>query len=145
MNELQDFLAEIYDPAAVMARVGHLPHRAQQDVEQISRIIRGAFGYGEADMPEQGRIVSLTLTGPCARSDCAGEAITAYDFHIDVNLAECADEAHWRFARRLIASEIGEHRAVNLVISTKDCPAGIVLYDAAVDLPLNTRELSCRP
>lgn len=145
MNELQDFLADIYDPAAVMARVGHLPHNAQRDVEQISRIIRAAFGYGEGDMPDQARIISLALTGPCAEQDCAGEAITAYDFHIVVNLAECTDETHWRFARRLIASEIGGQRAVSLDVTTDACPAGIVLYDAAIDLPLNTRELSFRP
>lgn len=144
MNELQDFLDEIYDPAAVMARVGHLPCRAQQEIEQISRILRGAFGFGEAEMPEQGRIMRISLTGPCTEPAGAGEAITAYDFHIAVNLAECAEEAHWRFARRLIASEIGARRPVALAVATEACSPGIVLYDAAIDLPLNARELVFR-
>ena len=71
--------------------------------------------------------------------------IAAYDFHIAVNLAECADEVHWRFAHKLIACEIGKHRPVTLAVATQGCSAGIILYDARVDLPLNTRELSFKP
>lgn len=64
MNEQSDFSNDIYDPIAMMARVGHLPVQAQQEIEQISRIVRAAFGYGEGGMPEQGRIVLIALTNP---------------------------------------------------------------------------------
>lgn len=144
MDELRDFLDDIYDPCVVMARIGHLPLHARRDIEQISRIVRAAFGYGEAEMPEQGQIVRIALTGACAQQGGPGDTIAGYDFHIIVNMPECTDEAHWRFARRLVTSEIGEHRAVTLTVTTRDCPAGIILYDVAKDLPLNTRELSFR-
>lgn len=64
MTELPDFFDEYYDPRTVMARVGHLPERAQNDIEQISRILRAAFGYGQTEMPADGRVVSIALTGP---------------------------------------------------------------------------------
>lgn len=144
MSEPGDFPDDIYDPATVMVRIGHLPFEAQQHIEQISRILRGAFGYGGAAMPEQGRIVTIALIGPCADLHCPASTIAGYDFHIAVNLPECADEAHWRFARRLIASEIGG-RPVTLVVETRPHAIGIVLYDAASDMPLNARELSLRP
>lgn len=144
MSEPRDWIDDEYDPRLVMARVAHLPMQAQQEVEQISRIVRAAFGYDEAEMPEQGRIVTIALTGPCADVQRAGEPITSYHFHIIVNLPECAEEAHWHFSRRLIAREIGAHRPVTLRITTGDGPAGITLYDAAIDLPLNMRELPQR-
>ncbi|MAM38986.1 MAG: hypothetical protein CMN60_05945 [Sphingobium sp.] len=144
MDELRDFLDDIYDPGVVMARIGHLPRNAQREIEQITRIVRAAFGYGEAEMPEQGQILRIALTGPSAERCGAGDEIGGYDFHIAVNIPECTDEVHWRFARRLIASEIGGQRAVTLAVTAKDCPAGIVLYDVGKDLPLNTRELSFR-
>ncbi|MEE4450516.1 hypothetical protein [Novosphingobium resinovorum] len=144
MDEPRDFLDEIYDPAAIMARIGHLPVQAQQEIEQISRIVRGAFGYGEGVMPEQGRIVRITLTGPCGDRQAKGSAIKGYDFQITVNLPECADDVHWRFARRLVASEIDTH-LVNLTIDATGESIGIILYDAGTDFPLNARELSLRP
>lgn len=145
MDELPDFLDDGYDPAAVRARVGHLPCKAQRDIEQISRILRAAFGYGEADMPADGRIVSIRLIGHCADLTADSGTIAGYDFRITVNLPECADEAHWRFARRLIASEIGAHRPVTLTVDVATDSAGIILYDAKADFPLNARELSFRP
>lgn len=146
MDELLDFTDDDYDPAAIMARVGHLPAQAQREIEQISRIIRAAFGYGEGAMPQQGRIVRIALIDPCAdRETRSGGAITGYDFHITVNLPECAEDVHWRFARRLIASEIGTHRPVTLTVATDGESAGIILYEAEADFPLNSRELSLRP
>lgn len=143
MNEQSDISNDIYDPIATMARVGHLPVQAQQEIEQISRIVRAAFGYGEGGMPEQGRIVLIALTNPYAICPSSGD-IAGYDFHITVNLSECVDDAHWCLVRRLIAAEI-PHRTVTLTVTVEDCPSGIVLYDAEADLPLNMRELSVRP
>ena len=145
MNELKDFLDDGYDPAAVRRRVDHLPCETQQDIEQISRILRAAFGYGEADMPADGRIVSIKLIGSGADLTADSGTIAGYDFHITVNLPECADEAHWRFARRLIASEIGAHRPVTLTVDVAADSAGIIIYNAKTDFPLNARELSIRP
>lgn len=145
MTELPDFLDENYNPQTVMARVGHLPERAQCDIEKISRIMRGAFGFNASLMPDAGRIVSIKLIGPCADLIAVGEAITGYDFHVTVNLPECADDRYWSFARRLIASEIGAEHPVTLVVDTQCNPAGIILYDAAVDVPLNAREMPLNP
>lgn len=145
MTELPDFFDENYDPRTVMARVGHLPERAQRDIEQISRILRTAFGYDEAEMSAHGRIISIALTGPCADLDAHGGTIAGYDFHIMVNLPECADDGHWHFARRLVVSEIGACRPVTLTVDATGESAGIILYDASADIPLNARELSFRP
>ena len=143
MDELPDFLDDGYDPAAVMERVDHLPHQAQQDIEQISRILRAAFGYDEPEMPADGRIVSIALTGPSADRQSRTHEPTGYDFHIMVNLSECADDGYWRFARRLIASEIGP-RSVTLTVNATSVSDGIILYDATTDFPLTARELSFR-
>lgn len=144
MDELPDFLDENYDPTAVMERVDHLPHQAQQDIEQISRILRAAFGYDVTEMPADGRIVSIALTGPSADRQSRTHEPTGYDFHIMVNLSECADEGHWRFARRLIASEIRPHRPVTLTVDVSSDSTEIILYDATTDFPLNARELFFR-
>lgn len=145
MSELPDFFDDNYDPRTVMARVGHLPKRAQRDIERISRILRAAFGYDETELPADGRIVSIALIGPFADRQTRTHEPTGYDFHIMVNLSECADEGHWRFARRLIASEIGPHRPVTLTVDVSSDSTGIILYDATTDIPLNARELSLRP
>jgi len=145
MNDQPDFLDDGYDPAAVMARVDHLPSAAQREIEQISRIVRVAFGYDEADMPAQGRIVRIALIGPCADLAADSGTIAGYDFRIAVNLPECADEAHWGFARRLVAAEIGAARPVTLTVEVSSDSDGIILYDAETDFPLNARELSLRP
>ncbi|MDO7837402.1 hypothetical protein Q4610_20365 [Sphingobium sp. HBC34] len=144
MDELPDFIDEGYDPAAVRKRIDHLPQQAQQDIEQISRIVRAAFGYDEPEMPAHGRIASIALTDPAADRQSRADQPESYDFHIVVNLPECADDEHWRFARRLIASEIGPH-PVTLTVNTTGESVGIILYDADTDLPLNARELSLRP
>lgn len=144
MDELRDFIDGGYDPAAVRKRIDHLPHQTQQDIEQISRIVRAAFGYDEPEMPADGRIVSIALTGMAADRRSGACQPERYDFHIVVNLPECADDEHWRFARRLIASEIGPH-PVTLTVNTTGESAGIILYEADTDLPLNARELSLRP
>ncbi len=139
MSEPQDLDDEKYDPGLVMARVAHLPSQAQREVEQISRIVRAAFGYGGPDLPEAGQIIRIVLTAP---TEAPGvDAIADYEVHVVVNLPECADEAHWHFARRLIAGEIDARRPVTLRVTTGDRPAGITLYDATTDVPLNTREL----
>lgn len=96
-------------------------------------------------MPADGRIESIALIGPCADRTADSGTIAGYDFHITVNLPECADEAHWRFARRLIASEIGAHHPVTLTVDVAGESAGITLYDAETDFPLNARELPFRP
>lgn len=145
MDELPDFLDDGYDPAAVRRRVAHFPCEAQREIEQISRILRAAFGYGEANMPADGQIVSIKLISSCADLTADSGTIAGYDFLITVNLPECASEAHWRFARRLIASEIGAHRPVTLTVAVAADSAGIILYDAEADFPLNARELSFRP
>lgn len=142
MHHLRD---DDYDPAAICARIGHLPCEAQREIEQISRILRAAFGYGEGAMPTCGRIVRIALTGPCADRAATSIAIAGYDFHITVNVPQCADDVHWRFARRLIAAEIGTHRPVTLTVEAEGDSAGITLYDAETDFPLNSRELSLRP
>lgn len=145
MDELSDFLDDIYDPAAIMSRVCHLPPDAQRDVEQISRLIRAAFGYGGPDLAQEGRIVRIALTGCCADRQCPEDAIEGYDLHVLVNLPECTEAAHWQFARRLIAAEIGDRHPVTLTVESGTLADGIVIYDAAIDLPLNAREMSLRP
>jgi len=144
MDALPDFIDEGYDPAAVRKRIDHLPQQAQHDIEQISRIVRAAFGYDEPKMPADGRIVSIALTGPAADRQSGADQSEGYNFHIVVNRPEYVNDEHWRFARRLIVSEIGTH-PVTLTVNTTGESVGIILYDADTDLPLNARELSFGP
>ncbi len=152
MHEQPDF-DDTYDPRAVMARVGHLPLQKRRQIERMSRIIRAAFGYCGAEMPERCRILSVALIGPLADAQCATAKIRCYDFRVVVSFPECAEETYWSFAKKIIASEFGERHPVTLAIepaasgAAEDKGSGIVLYDASSDVALNSRELPspCQP
>src|SRR3546814_2370051 len=59
---------DVYAREVVMARVGHLIRRKQQEVERITRIVRTCFDPDAVQAPEPGRIRRIILIGPYART-----------------------------------------------------------------------------
>src|SRR3546814_18486519 len=80
---------DVYAREVVMARVGHLLRRKQQEVERITRIVRTCFEPDAVQAPEPGRIRRNILIGPYARTSWyEGEetlTFSAYEFWIVVS------------------------------------------------------------
>ena len=151
---------DIYAREVVMARVGHLIRRKQQEIEKITRIIRAAFTGAGALAPEPARITRIVLIGPYARRSWIEDRDTLdhadYEFWIVVNHPLFTDTALWEPVEAFIAREVGRRCAVSLsVYSTQDIrtaratrdtyildrlEAGITLYRAKRDAPLGRRE-----
>jgi hypothetical protein len=151
---------DVYAREVVMARVGHLIRRKQGEVERISRILRGCFDPEQVQAPEPGQIKRIILIGPYARrtwyEDRRTIGFSDYEFWIVVNHPLFADERCWHRARAVIGIELGDRCAVDLEIYSKAdiriakverdtfildrIEAGITLYRASRDAPLNARE-----
>ncbi|WP_447728326.1 hypothetical protein [Sphingomonas koreensis] len=155
---------DIYAREVVMARVGHLIRRKQREIERITRILRGCFDPGQVLAPEPGRITRILLIGPYARRSWYEDKHTLqfsdYELWVIVNHPLFTDERCWQRARNIIERELGNRCAVELNILSKAdvraaqaerdhfildrIEAGITLYRASRDAPLNTREASLR-
>lgn len=151
-----------YRREVVMARVGHLIRRKQQEVERITRIIRGCFDGTTVSMAAPGRIMRIILIGPYARrswyEDRHSLYFSDYEFWIVVNQPVFTHERHWEHAEQIIASEVGQTCAVALNILSKAdvrtakaerdhfildrIEAGITLYKASRDAPLTADEIN---
>src|SRR3546814_8380054 len=59
---------DVYAREVVMARVGHLIRRKQQEVERITRIVRPCFDPDAVQAPEPGRIRRIILIGQIGRA-----------------------------------------------------------------------------
>ena len=147
---------DIYAREVVMARVGHLIRRKQQEVERIARILRASFDPTQVQAPGRGEIRRIILIGPYARKNWYEDEDTIdfsdYEFWIVVNHPLFIDERCWRRAREIIASELRNRCAVDLQIFSKSdiriakaerdtfildrIEAGIALYRASRDAPL---------
>ncbi|TPG39161.1 hypothetical protein EAH79_14365 [Sphingomonas koreensis] len=143
-----------------MARVGHLLRRKQHEIEKIARILRGCFEPDRVQAPEPGWIRSIILIGPYARKSWYEDERTInfsdYEFWIVVNHPLFREECCWQRAREVISKELGNRCAVDLSFYSKSdiriakaerdtfildrIEAGIALYRASRDAPLNTRE-----
>lgn len=155
---------DIYAREVVMARVGHLTRRKQREIERITRCLRGCFDPDRVLAPEPGRITRILLIGPYARRSWYEDRHTLefsdYEFWAIVNHPLFTDERCWQRARNIIQRELGNRCAVDLsVLSKADIrtarverdhfildriEAGIMLYRAARDAPLNAREAAYR-
>lgn len=151
---------DIYSREVVMARVGHLIRRKQHEIERITRILRGCFDPERVLAPEPGRIARILLIGPYARrtwyEDRHTLAFSDYELWAIVNHPLFTDERCWRRARNIIQRELGDRCAVDLTVLSKAdiriakaerdtfildrLEAGITLYRASRDAPLNVRE-----
>lgn len=161
---MQPFHQAPYRREVVMARVGHLIRRKQQEVERITRIIRGCFEGTTAPAPEPGRIMRIMriiLIGPYARrswyEDRHSLYFSDYEFWIVVNQPVFKHERHWERVEKTIHHEVGQACAVTLNILSKAdikaaraerdhfildrIEAGITLYKASRDAPLMTDEI----
>src|SRR3546814_9811401 len=67
MNTPKSKANDVYAREVVMARVGHLIRRKQQEVERITRILRACFDPDAVQAPEPGEIRRIILIGPYAR------------------------------------------------------------------------------
>lgn len=149
-------LSDVYAREVVMARVGHLIRRKQQEIERITRILRSCFDPGRVQAPQPGRIRSIILIGPYARRSWYEDEHTLqfsdYEFWIVVNHPLFKEDCCWQRAKEVIASELGDRCAVDLEIWSKAdiriakaerdtfvldrIEAGITLYRASRDAPL---------
>lgn len=147
---------DVYAREVVMARVGHLIRRKQQEIERIVRILRGTASFDGVLAPAPCEIQQIVLIGPYARrtwyEDGASSDVSDYEFWTIVNHPLYTDESHWRHPKQIIANELGKRCAVALaVFSTADIrsaeisrdyfilnrlEAGIVLFDQSRDAPL---------
>ena len=151
---------DVYAREVVMARVGHLIHRKQREIERITRILRCFFDPTQVQAPEPGIIKRIILIGPYARRNWYEDARTIdfsdYEFWIVVSHPLFTDERCWRRARDVVRSELGDRCAVDIEVYAKSdiriakaerdtfildrIEAGICLYRASRDAPLNARE-----
>lgn len=151
---------DIYAREVVMARVGHLIRRKQQEVERIVRIIRACFDPDQVQVPEPGQILRIILIGPYARRSWYEDKHTIdfsdYEYWVVVNHPLFREECCWNRARNVIQRELGNRCAVTLELYSKAdirvakverdtfildrIEAGITLYRASRDAPLNARE-----
>lgn len=151
---------DIYAREVVMARVGHLIRRKQQEIERITRIIRACFDPDQVQAPEPGQIRRIILIGPYARRNWYEDKHTIdfsdYEYWVVVNHPLFKEECCWSRARNIIQRELGNRCAVTLELYSKAdiriakaerdtfildrIEAGITLYRASRDAPLNARE-----
>jgi len=151
---------DVYAREVVMARVNHLVRRKQNEIERIARIIRTCFEPEKIQAPQPGKIRRIILIGPYARRSWYEDRHTIqfsdYEFWIVVNHPAFKDERCWQRVHDVIDSELGNRCAVDLDIYSKAdiriarierdtfildrIEAGITLYRASRDAPLNERE-----
>jgi hypothetical protein len=151
---------DVYAREVVMARVGHLIRRKQHEIERIARILRSCFDPTQVQSPEPGRIKRIILIGPYARrswyEDRRTIGFSDYELWIIVNHPLFKKECCWDRPRAIIYNELGDRCAVGLEVYSKAdiriaraerdtfildrIEAGITLYRASRDAPLNARE-----
>lgn len=151
---------DVYSREVVMARVGHLIRRKQQEIERITRILRAGFDPTRVQAPEPGEIRRIILIGPYARRSWYEDQRTIhfsdYELWVVVNHPLFKEGCCWRRARDIIQSELGDRCAVDLEIYSKAdiriakaerdsfildrIEAGITLYRASRDAPLRRGE-----
>ncbi|MGV7119216.1 hypothetical protein [Sphingopyxis sp. 550A] len=151
---------DFYAREVVMARVDHLIRRKQGQIERITRILRAFFDPDQVQAPEPGQIRRIILIGPYARRSWYEDDQTInfsdYELWIVVNHPLFKEECCWTRAREIIGSELGDRCAVSLELYSRAdiriakaerdtfildrIEAGITLYRASRDAPLNERE-----
>lgn len=116
-------VGDLYTREVVMARVGHLIRRKQQEVERICRILRTCFDPDDPRAPEPGRITKLLLIGPYARrtwyEDKHTLGFSDYEFWAIVNHPLFTDRRHWQRASEIVERELGNRCALTLMILAK--------------------------
>jgi len=109
---------DVYAREVVMARVGHLIRRKQQEVERIARILRACFDPDQVQASGRGRIRRIILIGPYARKNWYEDDDTInfsdYEFWIVVNHPLFKEPECWTRARDVIDSELGNRCAVEV-------------------------------
>ena len=118
MHGQDQFIEDVYAREVVMARVGHLIRRKQQEIERITRILRAAASFEGVAAPVSGKILKIVLIGPYARrtwyEDKASLYFSDYEFWVVVNHTLYADDTRWCRAKAIIARELGNRCAVCL-------------------------------
>lgn len=150
---------DVYAREVVMARVGHLIRRKQREIERITRILRAYFEPNQVQAPKPGTISRIILIGPYARrswyEDNKTLSFSDYEFWVVVNHPLFTQDRCWQRARDIVGSELGDRCAVDLEFYSKAdiriakaerdtfildrIEAGIILYRASRDAPLNDR------
>ena len=128
--------------------------------ERIARIVRASFDPDQVQAPGSGEIRRIILIGPYARKNWYEDSRTIdfsdYEFWIVVNHPLFKEDCCWRRVQDVIQRELGNRCAVDLSVFSKSdiriakaerdtfildrIEAGICLYRASRDAPLNARE-----
>jgi hypothetical protein len=153
----------VYTPAVIRARVSHLDPEQQDQIEQITRIIRSGFDPGGALKPRP-RIKRITLVGDHARpgwaEDTDAPVAAPYEFWIVVSDRLFTRKRLWEATKAQIRRELGEDCRVGLSFSSARAvrtgkamedsfivdrlSAGITLYRAKYDEPPRRRRRDYR-
>lgn len=153
-------IQDVYAREVVMARVGHLIRRKQQEVERITRILRAAASFDCVLAPVMGEIRKIVLIGPYARTtwyeDRSSLYFSDYEFWVIVNHPLFIEDDRWSRAKAIIDRELRNRCAVSLSVFSKAdikaakagrdhfildrLEAGIVLFKASRDAPLPRRD-----
>jgi len=156
MSAHDQVIQDVYAREVVMARVGHLIRRKQQEVERITRILRNSVPFEAAAVPVEGKIQKIVLIGPYARrtwyEDRASLYFSDYEFWVIVNHPHFASDIHWSEVKAVLDCELGNRCAVSLTVFSKAdiksakaardhfvldrLEAGIVLFKDSRDAPL---------
>lgn len=156
MSERDQVIDDVYAREVVMARVGHLIRRKQQEIERITRILRNSASFEASAVPVEGKIQKIVLIGPYARrtwyEDRASLYFSDYEFWVIVNHPHFASDIHWSQVKAIIDCDLGNRCAVSLTVFSKAdiksakaardhfildrLGAGIVLFKMSRDAPL---------
>src|SRR3546814_16807014 len=125
MPSQDQVIEDVYAREVVMARVGHLIRRKQQEIERIARILRLTASFEGVAAPVPGVITRIVLIGPYARrtwyEDKASLYFSDYAFWVVVNqdrksvvVGKGVAVRVERGGRRLINKKKKENYALNL-------------------------------
>jgi hypothetical protein len=138
----------------VMARVGHLIPRKQQEIERAVRLLRIHFVDRRRRSPRRGTLHQIMLIGPYARrgekSDRETGEINKYEIWAFVDHpAYKGKNRYWGLARHVVAANLRGRASIILSVFTIDeidrvraagnrfltdkYDGGVVLYDSSDD------------
>jgi hypothetical protein len=160
MDGKEAFSGDIYSRKMVMACVGHLIRRKQQEIERAVRLLRVHFIDRRRRAPKQGVLHRIMLVGRHARPGKEPDRETGEinDYAIWAFVDHPAYKGmnrYWGLARRVVASSLRGRATITLAVFTIDemsrlratgnhfltdqYDGGVILYDRAETAPENSR------
>lgn len=125
MDGKEAFSGDIYSRKMVMARVGHLIRRKQQEIERAVRLLRVHFIDRRPRAPKRGMLHRIMLVGRYARpgkeADRETGEINDYDIWAFVDHpAYKGMNRYWGLARRVVGASLRGRATITLSVFTAD-------------------------